>query len=388
MLVQLGDILVGIEAGKSVQTSEVIARDNELGVLKVSAVTWSNFRPEEAKAVIDYSPKEHCRVREGDLLITRANTLELVGAVVLVNKNYPLRLLSDKTLRLIIDEKLADKPYLTYALRSKLAREHIEQFAAGTSDSMRNISQGAITSIPIFLPELQVQRKIGAQIKNQLAEVEKARQAAEAQLSETVRLANAIVQESIDDRVTETHLLGDVLNEVKKGVGKGWADYPVLGATRDGLAPARELPGKHPQKYKPVTHGTVFYNPMRILIGSIAFVDDNDPTGITSPDYVVLQGKPGVVDSRWFYYWLRSPLGERCILSLARGAVRERMLFNRLADGEIELPDYATQQRASQALAELKPMRRAMEQTLSEINLMPERILSQAFASPSGGGLS
>ena len=96
-----------------------------------------------------------------------------------------------------------------------------------------------------------------------------------------------------------------------------------MGATRDGVAPAKELPGKHPERYKPVVPGTVFYNPMRILIGSIAFIDEGDEAGITSPDYVVLRGKEGVVESRWFYHWLRSPLGEQCISSLARGAVRE-----------------------------------------------------------------
>ena len=67
-------------------------------------------------------------------------------------------------------------------------------------------------------------------------------------------------------------LLGDVLTEVKAGIGKDWAKYPVMGATRDGLAPAKERPGKSPQRYKPVFPGTIFYNPMRILIGSIAFV--------------------------------------------------------------------------------------------------------------------
>ncbi len=40
---------------------------------------------------------------------------------------------------------------------------------------------------------------------------------------------------------------------------------------------------------------------------------------------VVLCGCDRVVDSRWLYYWLRSLEGERCIASLAQGAVRERM---------------------------------------------------------------
>jgi len=30
------------------------------------------------------------------------------------------------------------------------------------------------------------------------------------------------------------------------------------------------------------------------MIGSIAFVDDDDEPGITSPDYVALRGKAGV----------------------------------------------------------------------------------------------
>jgi type I restriction enzyme S subunit len=170
-----------------------------------------------------------------------------------------------------------------------------------------------------------------------------------------------------------------VLVEVKAGVGSSWSHYPVLGATREGLAPAKEPVGKKPERYKPVVSGTVFYNPMRILIGSIAFVDDDDEPGITSPDYVVLHGKENLVDSRWFYYWLRSPYGEQCISSLARGAVRERMLFNRLSEGTISLPPYSVQVRASGALKELKSMKYAIEKQLKEINIMPSRLLSQAF---------
>jgi type I restriction enzyme S subunit len=95
----LGEVLTGIQAGKSFQTAEVLARPDELGVLKVSAVSWSRFRPEEAKALkSEYTPAESHKVRQGDLLISRANTKELVGAVVLVERDYPMRILSDKTL--------------------------------------------------------------------------------------------------------------------------------------------------------------------------------------------------------------------------------------------------------------------------------------------------
>lgn len=166
---------------------------------------------------------------------------------------------------------------------------------------------------------------------------------------------------------------------MRRGIGAGWADYPVLGATRDGLAPAKEPVGKKPDRYKPVMPGTLFYNPMRILIGSIAIVDDDDTPGITSPDYVVLRGRNGFLDSRWFYYWLRSPEGERCITLLARGAVRERMLFNRLAEGEITLPPYQVQQAASQALAEIRPLKAQLEAQLRQIEMLPERLLARVL---------
>lgn len=50
-----------------------------------------------------------------------------------------------------------------------------------------------------------------------------------------------------------THvLLGEVLTEIKSGIGSDWSKYPVHGATRVGLAPAKERPGKNPERYKPV----------------------------------------------------------------------------------------------------------------------------------------
>jgi type I restriction enzyme S subunit len=197
--------------------------------------------------------------------------------------------------------------------------------------------------------------------------------------SELRRLADSIVFHSLKAANSTRQRIGEVLQEVTTGVGENWAAFPVLGATRSGLAPAKEQPGKHAERYKPVTMGTVFYNPMRILIGSIAFIEDDDEPGVTSPDYVVLKGKQGVLDSRWFYYWLRSPIGERCIHSLARGAVRERMLFNRLAEGEIEIPDYGRQLKASAALAQIKSIGIAIAEQLAELELLPRKFLAQAF---------
>src|SRR5688572_24503627 len=103
---------------------------------------------------------------------------------------------------------------------------------------------------------------------------------------------------------------------------------------------------------------------MRILIGSIAMVDEGDEPGITSPDYVVFKTRPGVLHHRCFYFWLRSAEGEDFIRQLARGAVRERMLFRRLADAEIVLPSWSGQIRMAEQLAAFSRARIAAEEQL------------------------
>jgi len=238
-----------------------------------------------------------------------------------------------------------------------------------------------LKQLPVPALTIHEQREIAAYVGPQITVLDTTLQACFKQQTELSKLSDSIVFQSTQESETTRQRLGDVLDEVKAGIGTDWPKYPVLGATRAGVAPAKERPGKNPHRYKPVFTGTVFYNPMRILIGSIAFVDDGDQSGITSPDYVALVGRAGVVNSRWFYHWLRSPLGEQCISSLARGAVRERMLFNRLAEGEIDLPDFSTQEVASKALATIKPMQISIEMQIRDLQLMPQKLLGQAFGS-------
>ena len=272
-----------------------------------------------------------------------------------------------------------DPDFVSLQVRSPYGKAYFLAHAKKTT-GIATINQQVLGDFPLLSPALKEQQKVANLLKNMLTAFEGAKLATIDQISDLTSLANAIIHESILNTPVKSQLLGEVLVETKQGIGQRWNEYSVLGATRDGLAPAKEPVGKNPERYKPVLPGTVFYNPMRILIGSIAMVDEDDTPGITSPDYVVLRGKEGLLDSRWFYYWLRSPEGERCIASLARGAVRERMLFNRLAEGVINLPPYSVQLAASQALAELRPLKLGIEARLRDIQLLPSRLLARAFA--------
>lgn len=164
----LGDLLRGIEAGKNMRCEERPPHEGELGIVKVSAVTWGSFDSKQSKTLPpDYKPPEKARIRSGDLLISRANTLELVGAVVLVDKEPDGLFLSDKILRLVIDDDM--KKWVLWYLRSSFGREQIERLATGNQLSMRNISQDALRRIRLPFPSAETRRRAIEQVESTFA---------------------------------------------------------------------------------------------------------------------------------------------------------------------------------------------------------------------------
>ena len=159
----VGTLLTRIEAGLNVQCDERPPQPTEQGLIKISAVTWGKFDEEESKTL----PKgrevpESTRVTRGDFLMSRANTLELVVACVIVDKVTMPVYLSDKVWRLVVDDQV--KPWLLISLRSRAGRRQIEELASGNQLSMRNLSQANLKTIELSLPpqdeRLEIVRRV------------------------------------------------------------------------------------------------------------------------------------------------------------------------------------------------------------------------------------
>lgn len=230
------------------------------------------------------------------------------------------------------------------------------------------------------LPPLEEQTRIVAQIAARRCEISQVRDDITKQRRNLHSLKNVIIHQLFDPVNKPKVRLDVVLLHQTQGIGEKWAEYPVYGATRGGIALAKEKVGKHGRRYKPVRPSTIFYNPMRILLGSIGILPENGQTGITSPDYVVVNTKPGVLDPAVFYEWFRGPYGGRMILDLARGAVRERILFSRLAEGTIALPAFEDQVVASKAIAEANISISKIGAQDRDLASLDKAILQEAFA--------
>jgi type I restriction enzyme S subunit len=167
-----GKIIQDIVAGKNLRCEERPPAANEIGVLKVSAVTWGSFNPQATKTLPKkFVPSELTRVRPGDFLISRANTIELVGAVVIVAETPPNLFLSDKVLRLGMAEE--NKPWMLWFLRSPQGRAAIEESSTGNQLSMRNLSQAALREIVVPLPNRDEQREIVRRIETAFAWIDR-----------------------------------------------------------------------------------------------------------------------------------------------------------------------------------------------------------------------
>ena len=191
---ELGELLTDIEAGKSFKCHSRRADSDEWGVIKVSAMTWGLFREDENKAVLSEERVDsRWEIRPGDLLLSRANTTEHVGASVLVADCRPRLLLSDKSMRLIVNGDV-HKPWLLYALRAPSVRSQMSAVATGTSDSMRNISQSKVRAVRLRVPPLEEQRRIVAEVEEQLSVIDAMRASIERAQRRSATLRAAILE--------------------------------------------------------------------------------------------------------------------------------------------------------------------------------------------------
>ncbi|WP_135609400.1 restriction endonuclease subunit S [Methanococcoides sp. AM1] len=154
------DAVLSIEAGWSANGEQRRHTLNEYGVLKVSAVTQGIFLPEEHKAIKENTELKKVVIPErGDVLFSRANTLELVGATCIIKKDYPCLLLPDKLWKIKVDTKVVTPVFLKFVLSHPAIRAEISKKSTGTSGSMYNISMKKLKSINITIPPIEIQNK-------------------------------------------------------------------------------------------------------------------------------------------------------------------------------------------------------------------------------------
>lgn len=170
---RLKRVLLSIDQGWSPQCENFpVSSPDEWGVLKVGCVNSGQFDPEENKKLpTDMAPVQEHIIRRGDLLISRANTRELVGRAAVVPHDFDRLLLCDKLYRLRVDQEECIPDFVSLYMSTALARRQIENQATGASSSMLNISQSVIRGLVIALPTVAEQSSILSRINEGLSKL-------------------------------------------------------------------------------------------------------------------------------------------------------------------------------------------------------------------------
>ena len=226
-VVRLKQVITPIEQGWSPQCDSQPATDDEWGVLKVGCVNREFFDTSQNKKLPSFfEPNPSLEIQDGDILVSRANTRELLGLAALAENPRQKLILCDKLFRFRTLLQRVDSHFLVLVIRSKISRAQIESKTNGASDSMQNIGQGVIKNLLISLPSLDEQKLIVKSLTNQTRELSLAISWAQKEISLLhecrTRLISDIVTGKLDVReavknlpeeLDETEILEDELTE-------------------------------------------------------------------------------------------------------------------------------------------------------------------------------
>lgn len=353
-----------IEQGWSPQCEgEPVSSRDQWGVLKVGCVNGGTFDPKENKALPhDLQAPPELGVRRGDVLISRANTRELVGSVAVPHIDHPNLLLCDKLYRLRMND-LATVGFVQRFLQSSVARGQIELGASGASASMVNISQDVIMGMTWALPNLDEQECITAFLDRETAKID----ALVAEQQRLVELLKEKRQAVISHAVTKglnpdapmkpsgVEWLGHVpahwqveriANLFRDVAEPGVDELPILsvsihhGVSDDEMDEA-EMDRKVTRsddrsKYKRVAPGDLVYNMMRAWQGAFGTVVVD---GMVSPAYVVARPRGGL-SAAYLEHQLRTPPAIEEMRRYSRGITdfRLRLYWDEFKDLRVVVP--------------------------------------------------
>jgi type I restriction enzyme S subunit len=299
------------------------------------------------RVTLDDAGAEPYLLKDGDILLNRTNSPELVGKAG-IYRGQERAVFASYLVRLVLDQTRADPDFVVQILASEWGQRNIRQLAT-RAISQANLNPTAFKNhFKVPLPTLREQ--IG--IRNVLMVWDSAREKSEELIAAKGlmlhRLREGFLLKPKHSKRTKLHT---VTRESTERNGTRFGRDVIMAVTKQaGMRPMREETiAASIERYKLVRPNGFAYNPMRLNIGSIAmspFANDV----LVSPDYVVFECDesrllPGYLNHlRFSRHWTRY------FDSAGNGSVRVRIYYDDLGAFAFNLPPLDEQRRIVQAL--------------------------------------
>ncbi len=158
-----------ISQGFSPQCHSEPASEDEWGVVKVGCCNKFELNESEQKRLPpEIEPVPEYEIQNGDILMSRGNTLDLVGSAALVQNVRPRLLLCDLVYRFRAQGNEFNPAFLVHSLRSLNVRSQIECNAVGSSSTMKKVSQELVRNLLVCRPPIEEQNEIADYLRKRV----------------------------------------------------------------------------------------------------------------------------------------------------------------------------------------------------------------------------
>lgn len=198
---RLGDVVVSMKNGLYKPTSEYA--DDGTPCLRMyniegGSIVWRDIKRMRVSA----AELEEYGLREGDLLVNRVNSRELVGKTALIPPALEASVFESKNIRVRLDVSKALPKFINYQLLAG-GRSH---FAGNAQQvvGMASISQKQLAAFPIVLAELDEQRRIVAELEKQVSRLDEAVANLKRVKANLKRYKAAVLKAAVEGRLVPT----------------------------------------------------------------------------------------------------------------------------------------------------------------------------------------
>jgi type I restriction enzyme S subunit len=174
------------------------------------------------------------------------------------------------------------------------------------------------------------------------------------------------------------------IKDITKEVGKRNKDYrasQVLsvsnkhGFVRPDQLFDRQVASSDISNYKVVNRGEFAYNPSRLLVGSLAYLENYDK-GALSPMYVVFKTNDKVVD-KYLFYWLFLEETKNKFKASVQGSVRDTVPYKDLSEIQISLPPISEQKKIANILISIDEVIESTEKEIIKLQQLRKGMMQE-----------
>lgn len=198
---RLGDVVTSMKNGMYKPASEYA--DDGMPCLRMynidaGSIVWRDIKR------MKVTPQEYADygLHEGDLLVNRVNSRELVGKAAVIPASLEPSVFESKNIRVRLDTSKALPKFINYQLYARGSKHFANN--AQQVVGMASISQGQLSDFPIVLTGIDEQREIVAELEKQFSRLDEAVANLQRVKANLKRYKASVLKAAVEGRLVET----------------------------------------------------------------------------------------------------------------------------------------------------------------------------------------